>query len=106
QGAAVADIETGAVQHAFHGAVARLEAAGRQLEVLVRALVLERVQGAVEVEHDDPGAGDLVEAGPHLARQQFRGRADAGPGPAHAAAPVSKRFSSSSKRRSSRSGMP
>src|SRR5690606_22272070 len=105
QGAAVADVEAGAMQHALHARLAGLETAGRQFEVLVRALVLERVQGAVEVEHHDAGAGDLVEAGLHLAREQVRGRADEGPGLAHAAAP-SKRFSSTSKRRSSRSGTP
>src|SRR5690606_3739760 len=80
QRAAVAHVEAGPMEHAFHAALHRIDPAGRQLEVLVAAAVLQRVQLAVEVDHHDAGAGHLVEGGFHFARQQFGRGAHVGPG--------------------------
>src|SRR3546814_6552725 len=52
QGAPVADIEFRAVQGAFDRRVAAVEVARGQFEILVAAAVLERVEVAVDVEHD------------------------------------------------------
>src|SRR5690606_16148710 len=56
QRASVTHVEAGAVQHALHAALGRIDLSRRQLEVLVAAAVLERVQVAVEVDHHDAGA--------------------------------------------------
>ncbi|KAG1264203.1 hypothetical protein G6F65_014397 [Rhizopus arrhizus] len=104
-GAAIAHVEARAVQHALHAALGGVELAGGQLELFMRALVLQRIQLAIEVEHHDRGAGYFVEHALHFTRQQFGAGTDEGPGLAHAVAPASG-FSRTSKRRSSRLGMP
>src|SRR5690606_3710231 len=100
QGPAVAQVELRPVQHALHGAGVRVHGAGGELVVLVGALVLHGIEVAVEVDHQDrrvavPGHGGF-------AGQQLGGGAHAYP-VAHRG---SSSFSSTSKRRSSRSGTP
>jgi hypothetical protein len=96
-----AHIELGAMQYAFN--FRAFEFAGAQFEILVRALVLQGIDGAVDVA--DQNRRVAVETDRVFARQQLRERAY--PLPAREVDGIhGKGFSRISKRRSSRSGMP
>jgi hypothetical protein len=102
QRAAVAQIETRAVQHAGDAAFGRIDFAGREFELVVGALVFDRVQLAVEIHDQDR---DIVGPGHgFFPWQQLPGGADEDP-VAHAAVSI-RSFSRISKRRSSRFGSP
>ena len=95
--------EHGAAAHVETGAMPRtldfiaVQFSGGEIATVVRTHVLDGVEFAVDIEHGDR---DIAVPGHAMfARQQFGPRADADPA-------ALKGFSSSSKRRSSRFGIP